>query len=79
MSPMSLMMINGDGQQKEPPDDDVLDSLVALNQDSLLEEIATNEAFVDYLLGNENGNAFGLEEVNNNVVGDENVNGDASM
>jgi hypothetical protein len=79
MSPMSLMMINGDGQQKEPPDDDVLDSLLALNKDSLLEEIATNEAFVDYLLGDENGNTFGVEEVNNNVVGDENVNGDASM
>ena len=79
MSPMSLMMINGDGQQKEPPDDDVLDSLVALNKDSLLEEIATNRAFVDYVLGDENGNTFGVEEVNNNVVGDENVNGDASM
>lgn len=79
MSPMSLMMINGDGQQKEPPDDDVLDSLLALNTDSLLEEIATNRAFVDYVLGDENGNTFGVEEVNNNVVGDENVNGDASM
>ncbi len=79
MSPMSLMMINGDGQQKEPPDDDVLDSLLALNKDSLLEEIATNRAFVDYVLGDENGNTFGVEEVNNNVVGDENVNGDASM
>jgi hypothetical protein len=72
-------MINGDGQQKEPPDDDVLDSLLALNKDSLLEEIATNRAFVDYVLGDENGNTFGVEEVNNNVVGDENVNGDASM
>lgn len=79
MSPMSLMMINGDGQQKEPPDDDVLDSLLALNKDSLLEEIATNRTFVDYVLGDENGNTFGVEEVNNNVVGDENVNGDASM
>jgi hypothetical protein len=79
MSPMSLMMINSDGQQKEVPDDDVLDSLLMLNEDGLLEEIDTDEGVVDYLLGNENGNAFGLEEVNNNVVGDENVNGDASM
>ena len=75
MSPMSLLMINGDGQQKELPDDDLLNSMMSKSEVELLEEIPIDAYTVDDILEGENDNLLGPDDDNNNFLGGENWNG----